>query len=148
VEELLCQVDASLSSKVDRTVIAGEGEPTVRMDALLALMQELHGRHLDIRVNTNGLVSEPGPLLQAAIECQASFTVALMTADEEQDEELMQPTNHDHAHACVVQFIRSAVQMGLSVETTAVQRPEVDIPATEALAKELGTALRWRPYFP
>jgi hypothetical protein len=54
------------------------------------------------------------------------------------------------AHDRVCQFIQSAVQVGLQVETTGVDRPDVDKEQAEALSLSLGvtTPFRWRPYFP
>jgi len=55
-------------------------------------------------------------------------------------------------HGIVCDFVRAAVDAGgdgMSVEVTAVDRPDVDRTRTEELAARLGVSeLRWRSYFP
>lgn len=93
----------------------------------------------------------------------SSVSVALMTAIPEQYQDLMQPMLVSSpikdnagdaptmtAHGRVCRFIESAVKVGLDVETTGVDRPEVNKLQAEDLATKLGVRnpFRWRPYFP
>jgi len=87
-----------------------------------------------------------------------AVSVALMTANPDQYQQIMEPhlmmdssNNHPAAHDVVCQFVRSAVCAGLEVEVTGVDNAlMVDKGETEHLAASLGvtTPMRWRPYFP
>jgi pyruvate-formate lyase-activating enzyme len=133
-------------------VIAGEGEPTLRWEALLLLAQEFSSAH-KVRVVTNGLVKAERvcELKQHGVD---AVTVALMTGNPNQYIELMEPLLSEeltclHPHELVCQFIQEAVRQDLEVEVTAVDRKEVDIKTTETMAAALGvtTHIRWRPFF-
>lgn len=152
----------------DSLVIAGEGEPTLRLSTLLDVVRRPirsssfgNATPSTIRVVTNGLGdavpgnSNGGGCARQMKEAGVSgVSVALMTASADQYEELMMPCLSDTvstpAHEMVCDFIVSALDVGLDVEVTGVDRVEVDKAATEKLAKSLGVAdpVRWRPYFP
>ena len=152
----------------DSLVIAGEGEPTLRLSTLLDVVRRPirssslgNATPTTIRVVTNGLGdavpgnSNGGGCARQMKEAGVSaVSVALMTASADQYEELMMPCLSDTisrpAHEMVCDFIVSALDVGLDVEVTAVDRVEVDKAATEKLAKSLGVTdpVRWRPYFP
>mmetsp|Transcript_3071 Transcript_3071/g.5313 ORF Transcript_3071/g.5313 Transcript_3071/m.5313 type:complete len:136 (+) Transcript_3071:183-590(+) len=95
-------------------------------------------------------------LLQQCLDSGISqVSVGLITWDEDQYQELMQPLLPPRcniaAHKLVCEFIQTAVQLeGMDVEITAVDRDDVDKEKTEALSRSLGvtTPIRWRPYFP
>ena len=155
-------------------VIAGEGEPLVRMSDLRDLIQQIRALEtgMALRLTTNGLVptissstvstqddDENVPLLlqQAGLD---AVSVALQTDNAVQYDAWMEPEEDDNddssssensssAHARVCRFIHQAVQAGLTVEATAVERPEVSPDSVQALSKSLGVsgAVRWRPYF-
>jgi TatD family-associated radical SAM protein len=163
VAELLEEIQAvSERSSFDAIVIAGEGEPTLRWKELLQLTEQLkeqQERNNDVpdtivRVTTNGLaVADNGPEKLRAAGVSA-VSVALMTHDPVLYDELMQPSSSSsemrQAHARVCHFVQQAVQVGLQVEVTGVDRGEVNKAETEALAQSLGVteAFRWRSYHP
>jgi pyruvate-formate lyase-activating enzyme len=133
-------------------VIAGEGEPTLRWEALLLLAQEFSSAH-KFRVTTNGLVN-PERVCEMKQHGVDAVTVALMTGNPKQYIELMEPLLREELtclqpYELVCQFIQEAVRQELEVEVTAVDRKEVDRKKTEAMAASLGvtTQVRWRPYF-
>jgi pyruvate-formate lyase-activating enzyme len=154
-------------SKFDAIVIAGEGEPTLRWKELLQLTERLKQEQQQeqeqpeqttiLRVTTNGLaVADNGAELLQSAGVNA-VSVALMTHDPILYDELMQPelcqsTSSEElkAHQRVCRFIQQAVQVGLQVEVTGVDREEVNKAATEALALSLGVTepVRWRSYHP
>lgn len=187
VDELVAEVKAHLlnnkpNGTVDWTiVIAGEGEPTLRLNALIALVERLRdvvsqhsssGSRSSIRITTNGLLDWDNTqrLLQACsrgtyhtnalTKIPITFSVALMTHDPDQYDELMQPcrvlANNDEGnhsvrpHDQVQNFIRAVVAAGMEVETTAVDRPDVNKERTNRLSVDLGVAdpVRWRIYYP
>ena len=156
------------NAQYDSLVIAGEGEPTLRLSTLLSVVRQpirssSSGYTIPstIRVVTNGL-GDAIPDNSAGGNCAqkmkvagvSDVSVALMTPSPDQYEELMMPclpeTVSMPAHEIVCDFIASALDVGLGVEVTGVDRVEVNKEDTEVLAKSLGVvdSVRWRPYFP
>lgn len=157
-------------------VIAGEGEPTLRWSALLSLANEISKQNEkntsqkkkqpcyycnSLRVTTNGLITEKNAAQQMKHAGIDAVSVALMTANPNQYQQLMEPyclrmdssDNHPAAtaHELMCEFVKSAVLAGLEVEVTGVDHASfVDKDETERLAASLGvtTPMRWRPYFP
>ena len=152
-----------INDTVDYSVIfSGEGEPTLRLDDLIALVESLQKASSSpsfqlppFRITTNGLIlngqQTARRLKQVGID---QLSIALMTSDPQQYQELMTPATMEtektrNHHAIVCQFIQQALEEGLQVETTGIDRNDVDKAATEALAKSLHVTkpFRWRPYF-
>lgn len=154
--EILSEIKSYLSKKntIQSIVFAGEGEPTLQLEHLLrivALLKESsHDTNLPpLRLTTNGLILASNVAERLKESGISKVSVALMTADPTQYQELMDPLDIANGHDRVCQFIAEAVHAGLEVETTGVDRKEVNKTATEALAKKLQVSLdfRWRPYF-
>lgn len=152
----------------DSLVIAGEGEPTLRLSTLLSVVRQPirsscfgYTTPSTIRVVTNGL-GDAVPGNSNGVSCArqmkeagvSGVSVALMTASADQYDEFMVPCLPDAlstpAHDVVCDFICDAMDAGLDVEVTGVDRVDVDKAATEELAEKLGVVspVRWRPYFP
>lgn len=155
VEDLLEEIREQTSqpgSNIDSIVISGEGEPTLRLDDVLSLSQLLTSSastsSIPLRLTTNGLVPVDDTAEQLKAHGFAQVSVALMTSDKDQYDELMKPTTPD-GHEQVCHFIRQASGNGLEVEVTAVDRQAVDKTSVEELAQSLNVskAVRWRPYF-
>lgn len=173
---------------LDQIVLAGEGEPTLRMDALLSISHQIQSHRrsnneseLPIRLITNGLVyTIPNfgyspynrhrgiPLhrhtvLRDMMEVGISrISVALNTSNRHEYDILMKPscyTNHDTlpgtAHDLICEFILEAAKLGIDVEITGIDRPDVDKRETDRLARmllsvaevEKRSNVRWRKYF-
>lgn len=188
VEELLEEVQAVLQHEmspdgktkngcqhplITSLVIAGEGEPTLRFNALTRLSRALKDQtSLPIRLTTNGLIirhdscdgesmrrqeDAAEQIVQQLVEAKIdSLSVALMTHDATLYKQLMDPLLPNdindtpvEPHDRVCRLIQAAVGAGLHVETTAVDRPEIDKSRTENLATQLGvqTPIRWRSYY-
>jgi 4Fe-4S single cluster domain len=159
-------------------VFAGEGEPLLRLSTLLRLAHSIkqESSTSTVRITTNGLVPEletrgaaatPSSDNNETIETATarslagagvrSLSVALMTHDPDQYEEIMQPvlvaTDNPHRrrpHDRVCDMIRAGLTAGLEVEVTAVEAPLVSRSGLERFAAEsLGTTVpvRWRTYF-
>jgi TatD family-associated radical SAM protein len=156
VTELLEEIQLiSEKSSFDAIVISGEGEPTLRMKALLQLVEQLKDEKPDrnVRVTTNGLAAADDVAEQLQAAGVDSISVALMTHDPALYDELMRPVLSTHeyqAHETVCNFLKQAVQVGLKVEVTGVDREEVNKAETEKLALSLGVdePFRWRTYHP
>jgi hypothetical protein len=163
---------SSSKKPIESIVIAGEGEPTLRLDDMIELVKGIKAitdtlptkdsnqASPSIRLTTNGL-----PLCCYKILPQilwnfgvSRISVGLMTWNADQYNELVKPMiltpnpPPEEGFERMCTFIRQAVKVDgdLEVEATAVDRPDVDKAKTEALAKSLGVTIpvRWRPYFP
>ena len=162
VKQMLMKPDNSFEA----VVFAGEGEPTLRLLGLLGLAKRIrHYSDLPLRVTTNGLVYQENAAQRLQSSGISSVSVALMTHDPDQYDELMQPVvvTSDHSsssssssssnnlrpHDVVCRFIYHALEAGLTVEATGVKHEDVNAVATEEFAHSLGIKekFRWRPYF-
>jgi pyruvate-formate lyase-activating enzyme len=157
IQDLCSEISEAMKirSEIESIVLSGEGEPTLRLDDMLKLVDDLKnssdGGMPQIRLTSNGLVSSPKSVVEQLKACGiASLSVALMTADPAQYEELMAPIGPSSGHSQVCHFIEHAINAGLEVETTGVDRPDVDKAMAEELSRSLKvlTPIRWRPYFP
>jgi TatD DNase family protein len=132
----------------DEVVFCGFGEPTLRLDVLHPVADELQRRGQTVRLNTNGLGSlhhgrDIVPDLVGRIDV---CSVSLNTADPEQYRRLCRPQVEGDAFAAVCDFIRRAAAQLPQVVCTAVELPEVDLDAVAALARELGAEFRRRSF--
>lgn len=154
VEEVLVQLKER--NRFESLVLAGEGEPLLRMEDLFTLVTKIHSSSSSkstaippIRLTTNGIVKSPDIVSQKLkSRGVSSVSVALMTDDSRQYNDLMKPAIPD-AHSRVCRFLEEALKAGLEVEVTGVDRFEVDKTATEQLARSIGISspIRWRKYF-
>jgi MoaA/NifB/PqqE/SkfB family radical SAM enzyme len=148
-------------NNVSTIVFAGEGEPTLRLDDMIRMainMRALEAtRNVPMRLVTNGLCDEKNAVLELKDAGITSLSVALMTSSSAQYDDLMQPVIPDDllendvcAHQMVCNFIKRAVESGLDVEVTGVERSDVDKIAAQRLSSDLGVvrSFRWRPFFP
>jgi len=134
-------------------VFCGFGEPTERLDILLALTQWIkqhYGRPIKVRVNTNGHGYLLNPCRNVVVELLAAgvdkVSVSLNAGDKETYNQICKPT-FDGAYEAVIEFIRNAKPV-LQVEATAIRMPEVDVSDAKALADGLGVEFRVREYIP
>jgi organic radical activating enzyme len=157
VEEILAEVHQLWNQGVYESIVfAGEGEPTLRPNALISLASHLKTNFRNVpplRLTTNGLICNEQIMTQLLHDANFhSVSVALMTHDPDQYDEIMKPlldvSSSLRAHEHVCEFIHEALAAGLSVETTGVERPDVDKIQTEGLAASLGVTkpFRWRSY--
>jgi TatD family-associated radical SAM protein len=152
IQDLIIEIQNRLleNTAIKSIVLAGEGEPTLRLEDLVDLVELVKKlkSELPVRVTTNGLVTSDD-VAQKLVESGVSkVSVALMTAEADQYDKLMHPMV-DNAHWHVCQFIEQAIQAGLDVETTAIDREDVDKEKTEELSRSLRVTspIRWRTYF-
>jgi TatD family-associated radical SAM protein len=139
----------------DELVFCGYGEPTMRLDALLALAGAVKGGKLSslppglrVRLNTNGLGSlvnggDIVPELKGLID---AAHVSLNTADPAQWLAMMRPRPEYAVKGfeSVLGFIRGAAGVLPETAATAIRNGSVDLKRFETLAEELGAACRLR----
>lgn len=139
----------------DELVFCGYGEPTMRLDALLATARLVKtGRAaplpqtLRVRLNTNGLANavwgrDVVPEMKGLIDC---VQISLNTADPAQWLALMRPARRlkGAGFEKVKEFISSAARTLPEVNATAVDGNGIDIEKFRALATALGAKPRLR----
>ncbi len=127
-------------------VFCGLGEPVLRLPVLLAVAREIKQRGGRVRVNTNG---QADAVFQRDIlpDCRGAvdeWSVSLNTAHPEQYQQWVRPATGPETFPRVLDFIGRAVQAGFRVSVTAVESPEVDAAALQALCRRLGARYRGR----
>ena len=151
------EVDASLDgwdfSRFREVVFCGYGEPTERLDVLLASAARLKSRDpsLRIRVNTNGLSDlvngkPTAALFTGKVDC---LSISLNTDDPAEYLAVCRPKFGAAAYQAMLDFAKAAAKAVPEVVMTVVGEPVTDAAKQErcrALAESLGARLRVRPY--
>ena len=134
-------------------VFCGYGEPTERLDVLLAAAAHLKERDpaLRVRVNTNGLSDlihgKPTvPLFVGKVDC---LSISLNTDDPAEYLSVCRPKFGEAAYPAMLKFTQEAATLLPSVVMTVVGEPVTSLEKQErcrAIATRLGAQLRVRPY--
>ena len=134
-------------------VFCGYGEPTERLDVLLAVAAHLKERDpaLRIRVNTNGLSDlingkPTAPLFVGKVDC---LSISLNTDDPAEYLSVCRPKFGEAAYPAMLKFTQEAATLLPSVVMTVVGEPVTSLEKQErcrAIATRLGARLRVRPY--
>ena len=156
-EPTLEEVTASLEgwdyTRFREVVFCGYGEPTERLDVLLAAADHLKRRDaaLRVRVNTNGLsdliTGKPTAALFAGkVDC---LSISLNTDDAAEYLDLCRPKFGAAAYPALLAFTKEAAAVVPEVVMTVVGEPVTSLEKQarcRALAESLGARLRVRPY--
>ena len=136
-------------------VFCGYGEPTERLDVLLAAAAHLKEQDptLRIRVNTNGLSDlihgkPTAPLFVGKVDC---LSISLNTDDPAEYLSVCRPKFGEAAYPAMLKFTQEAAALLPSVVMTVVGEPVTSLEKQErcrAIAEGLGAHLRVRPYEP
>ena len=140
---------AFLDGAPAEVVFTGLGEPTLRLDVILPVVDWLRTRRLRSRLDTNGHAALLHPDRDVVAELAAAGLSAAsvsLNAHEETTYDLLCSPIFTHAFRAVVRFIREAVDAGIDVTATVLDLPEVDLEASAAVAADLGAAFRVRRY--
>ena len=134
-------------------VFCGYGEPTERLDVLLAVAAHLKERDpaLRIRVNTNGLSDlihgkPTAPLFVGKVDC---LSISLNTDDPAEYLSVCRPKFGAAAYPAMLKFTQEAAALLPSVVMTVVGEPVTSLEKQERcrkIAEGLGARLRVRPY--
>ena len=134
-------------------VFCGYGEPTERLDVLLAVAERLKGRDasLRVRVNTNGLSDlingkPTAPLFAGKFDC---LSISLNTDDAAEYLDLCRPKFGEAAYPALLAFTKEASAVVPEVVMTVVGEPVTSLEKQarcRVLAESLGARLRVRPY--
>ena len=156
VETLFALIKAEWTQAVfDELIFCGYGEPTMRLDVLLAVAGAVKSgalapvpAGLRVRLNTNGLGGlvngeDIVPKLKDLVD---SVHVSLNTADPGQWLAMMRPGREyaQKGFQSVLAFIRAAALVIPETMVTAISNNDINIDKFSALAKELGGVPRLR----
>ena len=133
-------------------VFCGYGEPTERLDILLAVAARLKEQDptLRIRVNTNGLSDlingkPTAPLFVGKVDC---LSISLNTDDPAEYLTLCRPRFGEAAYPAMLNFAKEAAALLPSVVMTVVGEPITSLEKQERcrkIAEGVGARLRVRP---
>ena len=133
-------------------VFCGYGEPTERLDVLLAVAAHLKARDpaLRVRVNTNGLSDlingkPTAPLFVGKVDC---LSISLNTDDPAEYLTLCRPRFGEAAYPAMLKFTKEAAALLPSVVMTVVGEPITSLEKQERcrkIAEGVGARLRVRP---
>ena len=134
-------------------VFCGYGEPTERLDVLLAAAAHLKERDpaLRVRVNTNGLSDlihgkPTAPLFVGKVDC---LSISLNTDDPAEYLSVCRPKFGAAAYPAMLKFTQEAAALLPSVVMTVVGEPITSLEKQarcRKIAEGLGARLRVRPY--
>jgi cyclic pyranopterin phosphate synthase len=148
VEEIEQAIELEfLDGPADEVAFCGFGEPTMRLDAVLAVTDWLRLRRIPSRLVTNG----HGRLLNPDVDVVAALaaaglgavTLSLNAADPETYDLICRPI-FSKTHRAVIRFAEECVGQGLKTTLTAVDYPGADIEGCKAIAAAVGGEFRLR----
>ena len=153
VAEVIASIDSRNLDDYEELVFCGYGEPTERLDDLLAVAEYVKGRKPDmlVRINTNGLSDlihgEPtAARLKGLID---TVSISLNTPDPDEYLEMCRPKFGRGSWQAMLDFAKSCTENVPDVVMTIVGSPvttaEVQAKCKE-ITDELGVRLRIRPY--
>lgn len=153
LEEVEASIDSWDWSYYRELVFCGYGEPTMRLDVLLAAAAHFKAHHADVkvRVNTNGLSDLIAGKPTAALfkDKVDTLSISLNTDDPKEYLAVTRPCFGEKAYQAMLDFTREAAKVVPNVVMTVVDQP-VTTPAQQErcrkLAESLGARLRVRPY--
>ena len=139
-EEVMGALEGLDLSKYREIVFTGLGEPTIRLDVVLAVTSWLKSRNIRVRLDTNGQAALINPGRDIISELKSagidSISVSLNAESEEKYNKLCRPI-HKNAYGAVLDFIRQARKAGISTRVTVVNVPEIDLEKCRKLADDL-----------
>jgi TatD family-associated radical SAM protein len=144
VEEVLTAIGNP--AQFSEIVFCGLGEPTVRLDALLAIARALKAQGARVRVNTDGLANlrEGRDVTPELAEVVDSLSISMNAQDAAVYNEHTRPKLRGAFNA-MLEFARLAHERGMAVTLTAIDGLEgVDIDACRKIAESLGVGFRRR----
>ncbi|WP_048127222.1 MULTISPECIES: TatD family nuclease-associated radical SAM protein [unclassified Methanosarcina] len=134
-------------SKYREIVFTGLGEPTLRLDVVLAVTRWLKNQGLRVRLDTNGHAALINPELDVVSELKNagmdSISVSLNAESEEKYNKLCRPV-HKNAYRSVLDFVKGAREAGIATRVTVVKIPEIDVEKCRKLSEELGSEFHIR----
>ncbi len=152
VEEVCADLDRWSLADYDEVVFCGYGEPTERLDDLLAVAAHIRATaSIPIRINTNGLADliAGEPVAQKLEGLIDTVSVSLNTPDAEEYLALVRPRFGAQSYDAMLRFTEDCTRYVPNVVMTVVGEPVTSLEAQAkcgAICDRLGVRLRVRPY--
>ena len=151
-DEVLAAIEKEIPGGADEIVFCGYGEPTERLDALLAVARGVKRAHpqIPIRVNTNGLCDliAGRPVAAEFKDLVDSLSISLNASSSKEYYKLCRPKFGPESYDAVLRFARDAVQYVPNVVMTIVQTEQCTAEKIEQcreICERIGAKLRVRP---
>ncbi|MCF6281175.1 MAG: TatD family nuclease-associated radical SAM protein [Candidatus Polarisedimenticolaceae bacterium] len=144
VEEIMASIDDP--TKYDEVVFCGYGEPTLRLNVLLEVAQQIKAAGGKVRINTDGLANlvHKRNTLPEMAGCIDALSISMNAQDQTTYDCHTQPTLPGSYNAMLA-FLAEAPKHIAQVTATALDGLEgVDIAACEKLAQRCGVLFRKR----
>lgn len=151
MEEIFADLDKRDMAKYSEVVFCGYGEPTCRLDAIIAVANELKSRPNCpvLRINTNGLgdLINERPIAEELCSVIDIISVSLNAGTKDEYMKVTRP-KFENAWEAMQKFTADCVKTGNSEVVMSVVDviPSEQIEASRILAKSLGAKLRIREY--
>ena len=152
-DEVIAAIEEEDRSSFDELVFCGYGEPTERLDELLAVARRVRAGfpQLPIRVNTNGLADliAGGPTAGRFAGLVDALSVSLNAPTAEEYVRLCRPKFGAAAYEALQKFAKEAKAYVPSVTMTVVGTPDMTpdrIAACREVCDRIGVPLRVRAY--
>ena len=153
IDEVTASIDGWDLSHFREVVFCGYGEPTERLDVLLAAAAHTKRLHpsVRVRVNTNGLSDlindrPTAPLFTGNVDC---LSISLNTDDPAEYAAICRPKFGAAAYPALLKFAEEAVAAVPEVVLTVVGEPVTSLEKQarcRAIAERIGAKLRVRLY--
>lgn len=139
---------AFLDGPAAAVVFVGFGEPTMRLDIVLAVVEWCRQRRLRTRLVTNGhgRLINPGREVPAELAAAGldSVSISLVAPNSEVYNQICRPI-FSKAFREVISFAEACIREGISTELTVVDLPQVDVESCRSIAARMGAGFRARP---
>lgn len=152
-EEVLKAVEHALAEReYTEIVFCGFGEPTMRLDTLLAVARGIKQRRsLPVRLNTNGQGSlvagrDIAPDLKGLVD---TVSISLNAPTAEEYAAVSRPAHGEAAYRAMVDFAAASKAQGIDVVMTVVDSiGSEQVERSRKVAEKLGVRFRVREYIP
>jgi len=139
---------AFLDGPACEVVFVGLGEPTMRLDVVLEVVEWCRLRRIRTRLVTNGHGQLINPDREVAHELAHmglnAVSVSLVAHNSEVYNQLCRPI-FSKAYREVIRFAEQCLGEGIETELTVIDLPEVDIESCRNIAEKIGAGFRVRP---
>lgn len=152
-EEAIAAVDAANPAQYAELVFCGYGEPTERLEDVLAIARHVRetAPATKIRINTNGLsdLIHGRPTAAELKGLVDTVSISLNTPDPDEYFKVCHPKFGPGSHAALLQFAKDCVAIVPSVVLTVVDVPVTSLEnqaKCREIASSIGATLRVRKY--
>lgn len=147
-EEIITELNSALKQNYDEVVFCGYGEPLIRLEVVLAVLEFLKEQYPDVpvRINTNGHASAIHKINVPPLLKGVHLSISLNAPTAEKYDAISQP-DISNAFEEVLRFAKESIPYAASVTLSVVDViPAEDIAECRKLAEELGVLFRVREF--